>query len=148
MALEDNVDEDRVVRDARTGEVVMRFVSKEARDGFLGVLANMEAKTERNKEEGYICGNCAAYPCFRTPASDLVEKGDFFGQGEEGRAKEEGLRRAGLCFQQVRQCRQECDFYHQQETEDFWPRGICKKDNAKVVYEQECHIDEIKKSRL
>jgi hypothetical protein len=134
MALDDEsdgyIDEDWIERDPKTGEIIfaLRFVSKEAKDDFLSVIAEMTAKAKRNKEEGYTCGNCAAYPCFR--------------------ARGDASRPAGLCFQHVRQCRQECDFYNQKETGEFWPNGICRKDNSKVIYNQECHIDEVKRSRL
>ena len=149
MALDEEINEDLVIRNFETGNVFLSFDSKNAKEGFLNILKNMTDKNKRNKEEGYKCGNCAAYPCFRTISSQILAKGLVSGlKHYEERAKKEALRSAGLCFQHVRLCRQECNFYIKKETEEFWPGGVCKKDNSDVTYEQECHIDDIKKSRL
>lgn len=67
------------------------------------------------------CTKCAAYPCFRNP-----------GKNDSG----------AMCFQKIRQCRQECDFYNYKQ----FPAsgGVCRKDNKRVEYLQECHIEEMK----
>ena len=101
MPLEDNINENLVIRNIETGNIFMRFKSKEVKQGFLNIMKNMADKNERNKEEGYRCGNCAAYPCLRTSSSQLLAKGWASGEQYEERAKEEALRFSGLCFQHV-----------------------------------------------
>lgn len=82
-------------------------------------LAAISKKSEFVRSKGYTCGQCAAYPCFRENRKNVP---------------------AGICFQLVRQCAQECDFY---DYENFpADGGICKLDGSKVRYEQECHIPE------
>lgn len=85
-----------------------------------GRLTAFSEKCKTVMSEDYICGQCAAYPCFRNP-----DKADPAGPG---------------CFQLVRQCAQECDFYSYKG----FPAdgGTCKIDGSQVNYEQECHIPE------
>ena len=124
-------------------------------------MEKMVTAQERNKSEGYRCGNCAAYPCFRTMFSQsyferdtspfmihLLKDNPKAVEYHEKRAREEAEKPAGLCFQHVRQCRQECGNYNQLKTESFWLKGICKIDKKEVNYEDECHISEIKKPKL
>ncbi len=82
--------------------------------------------SERNQQERYTCGNCAAFPCHRQTPEDLS---------------------AGLCFQAARQCRQECLNYIYEKNIPA-RGGRCKIDNQSVAYCQECHIPSVKKSRL
>lgn len=81
---------------------------------------------KRNQQELYECGNCAAFPCFRKNPSSTP---------------------AGLCFQNAKQCRQECNNY---KYEGSMPaqEGVCSLDGQKVSYCQECHIPLEKKSKL
>ena len=118
-------DEDLVIRDASTGGVFMKFRSKEVRDGFLDSLKRVLDKHDLDREEGHTCGDCAAFPCFRAYGEDYP---------------------SGLCFQQVRLCRQECKNYNY----DSVPAdgGICKIDSQGVNYCDECHIEEFRRSRL
>jgi len=128
--MDDEEAEELVVRDARTGEIFARFDTPRDKKNFLRTLGNFVDKLDRNKEEGYRCKDCAAYPCFR------------------GRGGEE---RAGGCFQNVRQCRQECKFYLSNTIDGTAAPGFggkCKLDEVNVEYNQECHIERIKKSRL
>jgi hypothetical protein len=69
------------------GDIIFKFSSKENKNRFIGILQNMVRKNEEIVSGKYVCGFCAAYPCFRRR-----EKNDS----------------AGLCFQRIRQCRQEC----------------------------------------
>jgi len=119
MALEEEVqeDEDCIVRDAKTGEVFLRFNNPEDKQAFLKRMIRGVVMLD----EGYKCGQCAAYPCFRH------------------RKEEEP---AGLCFQPLRLCRQECDSYSYKDAPARG--GICKKDNQPVAYCQECHIPEMR----
>jgi len=111
-------DDNRTIRDVKTG-ISMKFNSPEDKEAFMKRCVREIAI----KEEGYKCGFCAAFPCFR-------------GYKEENPA--------GCCFQATRRCRQECSQYKYPE----FPAegGICTLDNTNVNYEQNCHIPKIKKT--
>ena len=158
---EEFVDEDLVVRDAKTGEVFFRFDKKEDKESFLKIMENMVTATERNEEEGYRCGHCAAYPCVRTMFSQAYfERGerpsmiDLFSNYPElierykEKAKKEAERPGGFCFQPVRRCRDECKNYREKKERGFMPEGTCKIDGRDVKYDQECHIKDMKRGRF
>jgi len=111
----------------------MRFIfeTEEAKKNFEKDLTEMHDKTELIKKNDYRCGDCAAHPCFRMPRAKDI---------------------AGLCFQIVRECRSECDYFSKDEgsgkSPEFQITGICKKDNYKVLFEQECHIPEYRNSKI
>lgn len=62
----------------------------------------------------------------------------------ENNAKQEASRHAGLCYQGIRQCRQECGDFIQIEgsgkAPKFQIRGTCKKDGLEVLYDAECRF--------
>lgn len=89
-------------------------------------LTWMVEKHDLVKGEGYKCGHCAAYPCYRNPPNE---------------------RSAGLCFQNVRQCRDECDNY---VNKNGYPAGggICKITKLEVEYCEECSVESMKVSKL
>ena len=109
------------------GKVVFAFESPLAKENFLNNIRQVHEKNERINSQKLTCGQCATYPCFRYPRDND---------------------RAGLCYQEVRQCRQECDCFHQTEgsgkSPEFKITGTCREDNSKVAYEQECHIEKYK----
>jgi hypothetical protein len=115
MALEEEAQEDEncIIRDARTGQIVMKFNGPEGKQAFI----NGWKRKSVMLDEGYRCGQCAAYPCFRAYKEDNP---------------------AGLCFQPTRRCRQECSLYKCKG----YPAagGICGEDDSVVNYEQDCHI--------
>ena len=67
--------------------IIIQADSLKAKNGFLEQMERMIEKSNELKNSGVTCGDCAAYPCFRS-------------YPKEGRA--------GLCFQEERSCRQEC----------------------------------------
>lgn len=129
MALDDGLDDDTVVR-STDGKMSFHFGSKEGKQNFLSQLGTMVQKSRLVREEGLNCGQCAAYPCFRhTRPED-----------------------SGLCFQAVRQCRQECDYFLQDlgsgKAPEFQITGTCNFDKSKVNYQAECHIPEVKEKDM
>jgi hypothetical protein len=101
------------------------FNNPEAKAQFIRTMQRMERNAQLIKDEGHNCGDCAAFPCFRHTPADYT---------------------AGLCFQSVKQCRQECSHYKYPE---FPARGgVCDLDGQRVKYDQECHIESEKKSKL
>jgi len=123
--------EDLVLRDERTGRVILCFPDYDIKQEFLNNLKSIYIRTKRNKDEGYRCGHCAAYPCFRMTSESEP---------------------TGLCFQPVKQCRQECKNYISKTIDGFTTLangGNCRIDKQDVAYCQECHIPNIRdKSRL
>lgn len=103
------------------GSIKLKFESDLAKDCFTASLLEMHEKIEEIKSQNCTCGDCAAYLCFRNHKEDAS---------------------AGLCYQEVRQCRQECGDFIQKEGSGKSPlfiiTGICKKDDSKVVYGHEC----------
>jgi hypothetical protein len=85
------------------------------------LLVSMVQKGNWIKEKKITCGDCAAYPCFRNQREIDI---------------------AGLCYQNVRRCRQECDYFIQDKESGKFPllqiEGTCKKDNSIVIYEHPC----------
>ena len=106
-----------------SGGTIFLFDSKNAKNNFLEGIGNMIQKAEEIKEKNHICGDCAAYPCFRNIEEDSS---------------------AGLCYQDVRQCRDECNEFVKIDgsgkSPEFQIRGTCKKDNSEVLYEAECRF--------
>lgn len=158
---EDFVNEDLVVRDGKTGEIAFRFDTKENKESFLNIMEDMVLTTERNKEEGYRCGHCAAYPCFRAMFSQayfernessfmiqVFAKNPRLIKHYKEKAKKEAEEPAGLCFQPVRECRSECKNYLEKKERGFLPEGTCKVDGKDVKHEQECHIKDMKKGKF
>jgi len=124
MPLEEKAQEDEscIVRDVKTGKIFMRFGCPEDKQAFLKTLGKGIAVLD----EGYRCGQCAAYPCFR-------------GYKEK--------QPAGFCFQATRRCRQECEAYIEKTIEGFCAPangGTCNKSGKEVVYEQDCHIPDMR----
>jgi hypothetical protein len=107
------------------GLIRLSFNSQEDKEKFEDRLKQMSDKSRLVAEEGYKCGHCAAHPCYR-----------HCGENDP----------AGLCFQSIRQCRQECDDYNYEE----FPAdgGVCKKLNKHVKYEQICIIEKERLDRL
>lgn len=99
--------------------------SKEAKQNIETQMAGICSKSKEIKEKKYVCGACAAFPCFRNPYSED---------------------RAGLCYQVERECRQECDHFLQHEgsgkSPQFQITGTCKKDNQKVLYDNKCRFSD------
>ena len=137
------------------GSLVLKADSLKAKNTIIKTLIGMHNKNQEIKEKSYTCGDCAAYPCFRTGSSRLfIERGPFVERMFEinphlepqfkRRAKQEASRRAGLCYQKVRQCRQECDYFLQDKESggapDFQITGTCKRDNSFVNYNAECRF--------
>jgi len=116
------LDDDLFIR-SEDEKIALGFESKKAKDNFIDQMVQMNDKSELIKSEGYLCGDCAAYPCFR-------------GHGEESPA--------GLCYQEVRLCRQECNYFIQNRDSGKSPYfiiiGNCKKDNSFVYYNSECRF--------
>jgi len=77
--LKDNL-EDRAIK-GTDGKIVLVFEDKEAKELFEKQLVRMYEWNSLIKSEGYVCGHCADYPCFRYPKKDQP---------------------VGLCFQPVR----------------------------------------------
>jgi len=101
------------------------FDSNEAKQGFLNNISDMCKKSKIIQEEGYKCGHCAAHPCYR---------------------HREDEDNAGLCFQPLRRCRQECSNYNYIR---FPADGaICKKFSKLVSYEQLCIAEQEKLDKL
>lgn len=135
--------------------VTFRFDTPQKKQEFLSTLENMATKTEEIKKKNYTCGKCAAFPCFRSGESELIdgpfmirylsEHPEKIGLYRE-RIKQEMNQKAGLCFQLIRECRQECDNYMYKN----YPGegGICRLDSQQVDYNQECHIPENKSQNL
>jgi hypothetical protein len=84
----------------------------------------MVEKNKKVKEGNLTCGQCAVYPCFRHYTSSTG---------------------AGLCYQEVRECRQECDNFIQDIESGKAPlfiiTGTCRKDNSKVIYDTPCKYE-------
>ncbi len=115
-------DEDCIVRNEKTGEIFMRFNRPEDKQAF---LKGWERRLTI-LDEGYRCGQCAAYPCFR-------------GYKEE--------HPAGFCFQATRRCRQECRAYIEKTIDGLSAPGnggTCRRSGREVEYEQDCHIPEMR----
>ena len=97
------------------------FETQEAKENFINSLTRMSNKSQTIKEGNYICGNCVAYPCFRH------------------KSKED---RAGLCYQEIRLCRDECESFIRDKNSGKSPyfkiTGICNKDNSNTNYESIC----------
>ncbi len=138
-----------------TGDITIKVESEEAKDNFLEIMGKVIDKSGEIKEKSYTCGDCAAYPCFRTMHSqDLIEEGPSIKRlflenpnakkAYEERAKQEASRPAGLCYQTVRECRQECKDFAQIEgsgkSPEFQIKGNCKKDNVIVNYDAKCRF--------
>ena len=102
---------------------VIEFASIEAKDNFQKCLFQLAGKSAILELRGYTCGQCAAYPCFR----NTLEEED-----------------AGLCFQNVRQCRQECPYFvideNSGKSPDFVTRGSCRRDGTFVCYDSVCRF--------
>lgn len=107
------------------GGIIFRFKDSETKKTFVNQISQMCETARINREEGYKCGHCAAQPCFRHRRDSNL---------------------AGLCFQRVRLCRQECDNYIT-TGQGSAKGGICKIDGQKVAYEQECHIPKMKSKK-
>ena len=105
------------------GRTVLGFESKKAKDNFLRDIRGMTDKSNLIKTKGYTCGGCAAYPCFRSVLENAP---------------------AGLCYQEIRECRQECNDFVQikgsGKSPEFQIRGNCKRDNAIVNYDAKCRF--------
>ncbi len=132
MPIEDDAEEDENYAIRSTdGKTVFGFATKEERERFVKILCRTADRTRAIREEGYKCGHCAAFPCFRHTSK--TEYG-------------------GLCFQLTRRCRQECDFYSvrgkalENGAMNYSPAngGTCKKDRRDVEYEEDCHIPEMR----
>ncbi len=107
--------------DIRIEGTPFRFESELAKESFLAQIVGIIEKTELIESQSLTCGTCAAYPCFR---------------------RHEAESRGGLCYQEVRKCRQECDYFLQDMESGKAPlfiiTGNCRKDNSRVVYEHNC----------
>lgn len=135
--------------------VTFGFDTLQKKREFLRTLENMVTKTEEIKQKDYTCGKCAAFPCFRSGESELIdgpfmirylsEHPEKIGLYRE-RIKQEMSQKAGLCFQLIRECRQECDNYGYKNCPG--EGGNCKLDGQQVDYNQECHITEHKSQNL
>ena len=132
MPIEDDAREDENYGIRSTdGRIVFGFATPEEREKFVKILCHAADKSRAIREEGYKCGHCIAFPCFRHTSK--TEKG-------------------GLCFQLTRRCRQECDFYSvkgkvlENGHMDYSTAngGTCKRDGREVEYEEDCHIPEIR----
>ena len=106
------------------GGLVLKADSIKAKNTLIKTLIGMNKKSQEVKEKGYTCGDCAAYPCFRTGSSRLfIERGPFVERmfkinphlepQFKSRAEQEASRPAGLCYQEKRLCRQECGYFLQ-----------------------------------
>ena len=133
-------------KDPVTGKVNIRFGfnSDEKKKQFLENIVDMNDKAISIKINKTTCGECAAYPCFRKLTSlynSLLNNPAISPERRQYILKskqEERNKRAGLCFQVIRHCRQECDYYNY----DSCPAhgGYCRIDSQPVSYEQECRI--------
>src|SRR3989338_6344945 len=120
-------------------------------------LASMVKQTQLVKDEEYQCGHCAAFPCFRMVASGergilkFVKEYPYSSKEKirywEQQAKQEASQPAGLCFQSVRRCAQECANYININDAAPADGGICKLTGKAVSYEDECHVPEMKQPR-
>jgi len=138
------MDEDLILR-TEDGRIVFEFDTPEMKRQFEGSLVEMARKADRNRGEGYRCGQCAAYPCFRTLSSQLSKDPitpQSIKKQLEKTAEQEAMQNAGLCFQATRRCRQECPQYRHDGSPAHG--GICKVNEEKVGYEQDCHIPEMR----
>lgn len=106
------------------GNVQFKFESRLAKESFLASIIKMNEKAELIKSQNLTCGSCAAYLCFRDVSSED---------------------RAGLCYQEVRECRQECDYFQQHlgsgKAPFFIITGTCRRDNSRVIYEDVCKFE-------
>lgn len=106
------------------GDITFKFDSERAKDRFLEIMAQGFRKSDEIKEKNYTCGGCAAQPCFRYRKDSDP---------------------AGLCYQTVRLCRQECDYFlkdlNSGKAPEFQITGQCKRDSSQVSYEQECKFN-------
>ncbi len=103
--------------------IIIQADSLKAKNGFLEQMARMIEKNNELRNSDVTCGDCAAYPCFRS-------------YPKEGRA--------GLCFQEERSCRQECNYFIQNrgsgKSPDFQITGMCKRDGTTVDYQSRCRF--------
>lgn len=103
--------------------IILQADSLMAKNNFLEQMAKMVEKNNELKNSGVTCGNCAAYPCFRS-------------YPKEGPA--------GLCFQKEMSCRQECDYFIRNadsgRSPDFQITGTCRRDKSIVNYESRCRF--------
>src|SRR3989344_8230089 len=99
------------------------------------------------------CGRCAAFPCFRTGSSELLtalqtaELTPSARQNIINGARAEMTDSGAMCFQQIRECRQECDHYIPQKLGNHtFPAngGTCRLTGKKVNYEAMCTVEEMK----
>ena len=117
-------------------------------------MVQMAQRSQLIREEGYKCGHCAAYPCFRMKEPGILE---FYKERHPQNyeklkkqmelVKKEASQQAGLCFQPTRRCGQECDNYLGKTIDgQTVPAngGTCKADGTSVAYEQNCHIPEMR----
>jgi|TARA_Y100000310_G_scaffold239607_1_gene243271 hypothetical protein len=90
---------------------------------FLRQMKGAYDKIGEVRKQGYTCGDCAAHPCFRNYGEDYP---------------------AGLCFQETRECRQECEYFIQDKESgkapEFQITGTCKRDGETMNYEAECRF--------
>lgn len=125
-----------------TGDITIKVESKEAKDNFLKNLMEMSDKADLIEEKSFTCGSCAAYPCFRTVSSQLFIK--YKEEGHRQSAEKEATGKAGLCYQEVRECRQECNDFIQIDgsgkSPEFQIKGTCKRDNIIVNYNARCRF--------
>ncbi|MEK6886886.1 MAG: hypothetical protein AABW88_03565 [Nanoarchaeota archaeon] len=132
--------------DPNSGEPNMcfGFTSAETKEQFLENIANMGDKARSININKTTCGECAAYPCYRRLTklyTTLLDNPSLSSEQRESFSKRKEAERkakAGLCFQVVRKCRQECDHYSYAK----YPAdgGHCNLDSKPVSYEQECHV--------
>lgn len=104
-----------------------------AYNNFVKITANFFERLEKIKENGITCGECAAFPCFRTPSKAYATEP------------------SGGCYQEERQCRQECHDFTRNEGSGAFPEykitGICRKNNKEVDYCSPCmYIESDRKS--
>ncbi len=114
-------DNDLVV--GRCQGVVLTVDSLEAKANLMKDINEMMNRSYEIESNNYTCEDCVAYPCFRN---------------------RDGNSPAGLCFQEERRCRDECDNFIQDrnsgQSPNFQITGTCKKDNAIVNYEERCRF--------
>ena len=131
--------------DSVTGKVTrFGFNPAEKKQQFLEILVEASDKARSIKKNKTVCGECAAYPCYRRLTklcSSLLENPNLSSEQKDSflkRKEDERNAEAGLCFQVVRKCRQECDYYRYER----FPAegGHCRLDSKPVFYMQECHV--------
>lgn len=91
---------------------------------FVKITGGFFERLEKIRDSGITCGDCAAFPCFRTPCGSYANEP------------------AGGCYQEERQCRQECRDYNRIEGSgafpDFKIKGTCGRSNKIVDYCAPC----------